>query len=78
MANDLGIRILFLGLKSNYLSPILDLILILQQAAFVRDDELRQSWKIFTPVLHTIENENVRPIIYKQGKFRNLLRSRTM
>ena len=35
--------------------------------AFVRDDELRRAWEIFTPVLNQIENENVRPIIYKQG-----------
>jgi glucose-6-phosphate 1-dehydrogenase len=35
--------------------------------AFVRDDELRRSWEIFTPLLHTIENENIKPIIYKQG-----------
>lgn len=38
-----------------------------KQAAFVRDDELRQAWKIFTPVLHKIEKENVRPLTYKQG-----------
>lgn len=38
-----------------------------KQAAFVRDDELRRSWEIFTPVLHRIERENIRPIIYKQG-----------
>ena len=35
--------------------------------AFVRDDELRRAWEIFTPVLHQIEKENIRPIIYKQG-----------
>ena len=35
--------------------------------AFVRDDELRRAWQIFTPVLHKIEEENIRPIIYKQG-----------
>ena len=35
--------------------------------AFVRDDELRRSWEIFTPLLHTIEKENIQPIIYKQG-----------
>lgn len=38
-----------------------------KQATFVRDDELRRAWEIFTPVLHRIENENIRPIIYKQG-----------
>lgn len=35
--------------------------------AFVRDDELRRAWQIFTPVLHEIEKGDVRPIIYKQG-----------
>jgi hypothetical protein len=38
-----------------------------KQAAFVRDDELRRAWEVFTPVLHKIEKENIRPIIYKQG-----------
>ena len=38
-----------------------------KHAAFVRDDELRRSWEIFTPILHQIENEHVRPIVYKQG-----------
>ena len=35
--------------------------------AFVRDDELRRAWEIFTPVLKQIEQGTVRPIIYKQG-----------
>ena len=35
--------------------------------AFVRDDELRRAWEIFTPILHKIEKEKIRPIIYKQG-----------
>ncbi|CAB9512995.1 6-phosphogluconate dehydrogenase, decarboxylating (Fragment) [Seminavis robusta] len=38
-----------------------------KQAAFVRDDELRRAWEIFTPVLHRIEQENVRPVVYAQG-----------
>lgn len=38
-----------------------------KQEAFVRDDELRRAWEIFTPLLHTIDNENIQPIIYKQG-----------
>ena len=38
-----------------------------KQAAFVRDDELIASWKIFTPLLHTIENSGVKPIIYECG-----------
>ena len=37
------------------------------QAAFVRDDELRAAWKIFTPVLHRIEREKIKPIKYEFG-----------
>jgi 6-phosphogluconate dehydrogenase len=49
-----------------YTRLILD-VLQGKQAAFVRDDELRQAWQIFTPLLHRIERENIQPIIYKQG-----------
>lgn len=49
-----------------YTRLILD-VLQGNQGAFVRDDELRRAWKIFTPILHQIENTNVRPIIYPQG-----------
>lgn len=38
-----------------------------RSAAFVREDELRRSWAIFTPLLHKIENEKIKPIIYKRG-----------
>jgi len=38
-----------------------------RQAAFVRDDELMRSWEIFTPILHKIETENIRPFPYKEG-----------
>jgi len=36
------------------------------QGSFVRDDELRRSWEIFTPLLHSIEDTGVRPQPYKQ------------
>mmetsp|Transcript_33147 Transcript_33147/g.78315 ORF Transcript_33147/g.78315 Transcript_33147/m.78315 type:complete len:1013 (+) Transcript_33147:171-3209(+) len=49
-----------------YTRLILD-VLQGNQGAFVRDDELRRAWKIFTPILHQIENTNVRPIKYLQG-----------
>ena len=49
-----------------YTRLILD-VLHGKQSAFVRDDELRRAWEIFTPVLHKIENENIPPIIYSQG-----------
>lgn len=38
-----------------------------KQGSFVRDDELRRSWEIFTPILHAIERENVRPFPYRYG-----------
>nr|XP_002126015.1 glucose-6-phosphate 1-dehydrogenase-like [Ciona intestinalis] len=37
------------------------------QLNFVRSDELSEAWRIFTPVLHQIENEKVNPIPYKYG-----------
>jgi glucose-6-phosphate 1-dehydrogenase len=37
------------------------------QGSFVRDDELRFSWQIFTPLLHTIDDTMVRPTPYKFG-----------
>ena len=49
-----------------YTRLILD-VLHGRQSAFVRDDELRRAWEIFTPVLHKIEKENIRPIKYHQG-----------
>ena len=38
-----------------------------QQANFVRDDELLQAWHLFTPVLHQIDREHVRPLPYAKG-----------
>jgi glucose-6-phosphate 1-dehydrogenase len=34
---------------------------------FVRNDELVAAWHIFTPILHQLENEKIKPIIYKFG-----------
>ncbi|KAJ3343870.1 Glucose-6-phosphate 1-dehydrogenase [Gonapodya sp. JEL0774] len=34
---------------------------------FVRDDELREAWRIFTPLLHKIEGEKIVPLPYKYG-----------
>jgi glucose-6-phosphate 1-dehydrogenase len=38
-----------------------------KQGSFVRDDELRRSWELFTPLLHAIERNDVRPLPYKYG-----------
>uniref|UniRef100_A0A3B4CSW1 glucose-6-phosphate dehydrogenase (NADP(+)) n=1 Tax=Pygocentrus nattereri TaxID=42514 RepID=A0A3B4CSW1_PYGNA len=37
------------------------------QMHFVRSDELREAWRIFTPLLHQIEKEKIPPIKYKYG-----------
>lgn len=34
-------------------------------SAFVRDDELREAWRIFTPLLHAIDGGAIDPIPYK-------------
>ncbi|KAG9329493.1 hypothetical protein JZ751_004488, partial [Albula glossodonta] len=38
------------------------------QMHFVRSDELREAWRIFTPLLHQIEKEKTRPIPYTYGR----------
>ena len=38
-----------------------------EQSCFVRSDELEAAWKIFTPLLHRIEAENIAPELYKAG-----------
>lgn len=35
------------------------------KSAFVRDDELREAWRIFTPLLHSIDDGAIEPIKYK-------------
>ncbi|KAJ8399592.1 hypothetical protein AAFF_G00410030 [Aldrovandia affinis] len=37
------------------------------QMHFVRSDELREAWRIFTPLLHQIEEERTPPIPYTYG-----------
>ncbi|XP_031552278.1 glucose-6-phosphate 1-dehydrogenase-like [Actinia tenebrosa] len=37
------------------------------QGNFVRSDELAEAWRIFTPLLHQIEREKIKPIPYKFG-----------
>ncbi|XP_012613637.1 glucose-6-phosphate 1-dehydrogenase isoform X1 [Microcebus murinus] len=37
------------------------------QMHFVRSDELREAWRIFTPLLHKIELEKLKPIPYIYG-----------
>ncbi|DAZ93048.1 TPA: hypothetical protein N0F65_009796 [Lagenidium giganteum] len=49
-----------------YTRLILD-VLRGKQAAFVRDDELRAAWKIFTPLLKEIETNKIKPLPYAFG-----------
>eukprot|EP01006_Ploeotia_vitrea_P027221 TRINITY_DN60072_c0_g1_i1.p1 TRINITY_DN60072_c0_g1~~TRINITY_DN60072_c0_g1_i1.p1 ORF type:complete len:558 (+),score=41.27 TRINITY_DN60072_c0_g1_i1:691-2364(+) len=37
------------------------------QSNFVRTDELEAAWKIFTPLLHKIETDRVKPVTYEFG-----------
>ncbi|GIY54798.1 glucose-6-phosphate 1-dehydrogenase [Caerostris darwini] len=37
------------------------------QMHFVRSDELSEAWRIFTPLLHKIEEERIKPVHYKYG-----------
>lgn len=37
------------------------------QSQFVRSDELKAAWAIFTPLLHRIENERIVPALYPYG-----------
>ena len=47
---------------------ILD-VFVGSQMHFVRTDELREAWRIFTPLLHTIESAGGPvPIPYKYGR----------
>jgi glucose-6-phosphate 1-dehydrogenase len=38
------------------------------QENFVRDDELRRAWEIFTPLLHRLEEEKIAPLPYERGE----------
>lgn len=55
-----------LRIPDAYESLILD-VLRGEQANFVRDDELTQAWRIFTPVLHEIERNHTMPLSYPAG-----------
>ncbi|EPZ31985.1 polyadenylate binding protein [Rozella allomycis CSF55] len=49
-----------------YESLLLD-VLQNDSSNFVRDDELLEAWRIFTPLLNKIENENIKPVPYEFG-----------
>jgi len=37
------------------------------QSLFVRQDELKEAWRIVTPILHTIDKEKIEPLFYPRG-----------
>jgi glucose-6-phosphate 1-dehydrogenase len=39
------------------------------QINFVRSDELAEAWRIFTPLLHKIEKEGIKPLPYVYGRY---------
>ncbi|KAJ1825275.1 Glucose-6-phosphate 1-dehydrogenase [Coemansia sp. RSA 2671] len=49
-----------------YATLILD-VLNGDHSNFVRSDELDEAWRIFTPLLHQIETEHVKPLPYEYG-----------
>jgi len=53
-------------LPEAYERLILD-VFVGSQMHFVRSDELAEAWRIFTPLLHTIEDKKPQPIPYKYG-----------
>ncbi|XP_011634893.1 glucose-6-phosphate 1-dehydrogenase isoform X1 [Pogonomyrmex barbatus] len=55
-----------LKLSDAYERLILD-VFCGSQMHFVRNDELHEAWRIFTPLLHQIEKEKIPPIPYKYG-----------
>ena len=54
------------AIPDAYTRLLLD-VLRAQQENFVRDDELINAWRIFTPVLHETELEYVEPLPYSRG-----------
>ncbi|KAJ8679071.1 hypothetical protein QAD02_014858 [Eretmocerus hayati] len=61
-----GSRYKGLKLPDAYERLILD-VFCGSQMHFVRSDELSEAWRIFTPLLHDIEKQQIRPIPYKYG-----------
>jgi glucose-6-phosphate 1-dehydrogenase len=55
-----------LKIPDAYEALILD-VLKGDHSNFVRNDELDAAWKIFTPILHKIDNEKIAPQPYKYG-----------
>ncbi|CAH1998148.1 unnamed protein product [Acanthoscelides obtectus] len=61
-----GSRYANVNLPDAYERLILD-VFCGSQMHFVRSDELSEAWRIFTPLLHRIESEKIRPKPYVYG-----------
>ncbi|KAM8793703.1 glucose-6-phosphate 1-dehydrogenase [Eudromia elegans] len=61
-----GSRYKDVKLPDAYERLLLD-VLCGNQTHFVRSDELREAWRIFTPLLHLIEERRERPLPYVYG-----------
>ncbi|XP_006625332.2 glucose-6-phosphate 1-dehydrogenase isoform X1 [Lepisosteus oculatus] len=61
-----GSRYRDMKLPDAYERLILD-VFCGSQMHFVRSDELREAWRIFTPLLHKIESEKIQPLPYTYG-----------
>eukprot|EP00117_Sycon_ciliatum_P010147 scpid47189/ scgid12164/ Glucose-6-phosphate 1-dehydrogenase X len=55
-----------LNLPDAYEKLIQDVFLG-NQMNFVRSDELAEAWRVFTPLLHRIENDKIAPVQYQYG-----------
>ncbi|XP_075219480.1 glucose-6-phosphate 1-dehydrogenase Zw isoform X2 [Lycorma delicatula] len=61
-----GNRYKSVSLPDAYERLILD-VFCGSQMHFVRSDELSEAWRIFTPLLHMTEKQNIKPIPYVYG-----------
>ncbi|KAI7899086.1 uncharacterized protein BX663DRAFT_522240 [Cokeromyces recurvatus] len=55
-----------LNIPEAYENMILD-VMRGDHSTFVRDDELKAAWRIFTPLLHQIEEQKIKPEPYPYG-----------
>ncbi|KZS12751.1 LOW QUALITY PROTEIN: glucose-6-phosphate 1-dehydrogenase [Daphnia magna] len=61
-----GARYKHVKMPDAYERLILD-VFCGSQMHFVRSDELAEAWRIFTPLLHQIEEDKMKPVPYKYG-----------
>jgi glucose-6-phosphate 1-dehydrogenase len=55
------------GKEINAYTRLLLDVLRGDQSTFVRSDELNEAWRIFTPILHQIEKDQIIPTFYSAG-----------